>query len=155
MKPRYKVDLSRQQANHEANYQRLLGLTPDLDDRECWQYIIGNGHTSDSYIAISIKERTKYTTTVHLLQCCRSQNIYDNNAIKVRLYHDAHLAEVLSWQNLHQNYSHFQARYNYPNRYMHQCDEKAGLNSFLGELLTHCLLHGRVAKNILSATISE
>ena len=140
MKLRYKIDLPKQQADHEANYQRLLRLTPDLHHCEQWQYVIND----DDYIAINIQERTKYTTTMHLLQYCKLPTIYKNNSIKVRLYHDASLAEVLSWQH----YRHFQARYNYPNRHMHQCDEKARLNSFLGELLAHWLLHGRVAKYV-------
>ena len=150
MKTRYKVDLPGLQADHEANYQRLLRLTPGLYRRERWRYIVGNDNRNDSHVAIRVKERTKYTTTIHLFQRCRPDSIYHNNSVTVRLYHDAHLAEVISWQP----YNRFRARYDYPNHYMHQCDEKARLNSFLGELLTHCLLHGRVAKAILPATVS-
>ena len=108
-------------------------------------YIIMN------YVIVKIKERAKYTTTINLFQRCKSHHTYSNNAIVVRLYHDATLAEVLSCQH----YRGFQARYQYPNRHMHQCDEKARLNSFLGELLTHYLLHGRVAKTILPNQTSE
>ena len=151
MKPRYKTHLPRQQANCEANYQRLLRLLPDLHERNCWQYIVGNDNTDDNYVIIRIKERAKYTTTINLFQRCKSHHTYSNNAIVVRLYHDANLAEVLSCQH----YRGFQARYQYPNRHMHQCDEKARLNSFLGELLTHYLLHGRVAKTILPNQTSE
>ena len=150
MKPRYKTDLPRQQAACEANYQRLLRLMPNLYGRQYWQYIVGNDQTNDSYVLIKIKERAKYTTTIELLQRCKLNKAHNNNAVLARLYHDADLAEVLGWQH----YNHFQARYNYPNRQMHQCDEKARLNGFLGELLTHCLLHGRVANAILPATVS-
>lgn len=172
MKPRYTVDLSRQQADHEANYRCLLRLTPGLpgsDGCEHWQYIIGGDQISDSHCVIEVQERTKYTTTVCLRQHYQQglsigggletletkgateNNIVNGNVVKIRLYHDVNLAEVLSWQH----YSRFQPRYNYPNPDMHQCDEKARVNSFLGELLTHCLRHGRVANTILPATMSE
>ena len=150
MKPRYKVDLRRQQADYEANYQRLLRLMPNIHKCNRWQYIIGNDHTRDSDVTIEVQERAKYTTTIQLLQYYRSHNMCNENAITVRLYHDANLAEVLSWQH----YRNLQARYNYPNRHMHQCDEKAQLNRFFGELLAHCLLHGQIADPILPATIN-
>ena len=149
MKPRYKTDLPRQQANCEANYQRLLSLMPSLYECKRWQYLVGNENSNDNHLIIKVKERAKYTTTIHLLECCKYRSIYENNSINVRLYHDANLAEVISWQH----YSRFQARYNYPNLHMHQCDEKAQLNHFLGELLTHCLLHGRVAEAILPVAV--
>jgi uncharacterized protein len=63
----------------------------------------------------------------------------------VRLYHDASLAEVVKCQR----YQSFSPRYEYPNVDMHQIDEKAQMNRFLGELLTHCLSHGRVADKLV------
>ena len=149
MKPRYKTDLSRQQADCEANYQRLLRLMPGLHKRKRWQYLVGNDNNNDNRVVIKVTERARYTTTIHLLECCRSLSIYEDNSINVRIYHDANLAEVVGWRH----YSGFQARYNYPNLHMHQCDERERLNNFLGELLNHCLLHGRVAKIVLPATV--
>jgi len=63
----------------------------------------------------------------------------------VRLYHDANVAEVVKCQR----YQSFSPRYEYPNVDMHQIDEKAQMNRFLGELLTHCLSHGRVADKLV------
>jgi len=138
MKPRYTVDLSRQQADHEANYRCLLRLTPGLPGSDgceygcqCWQYIIGGYQISDSHCVIEVQERTKYTTTVRLRQHYQqglsigggletletltletkgatANNIVNGNVVKIRLYHDVNLAEVLSWQH----YSRFQPRYN-------------------------------------------
>ncbi len=64
----------------------------------------------------------------------------------VRLYHDADVAEVVKCQHHRQ----FSSRYEYPNEEMHQIDEKARINQFLGELLSHCLLHARVADAVVS-----
>lgn len=63
----------------------------------------------------------------------------------VRLYHDANVAEVVKCQR----YQSFSPRYEYPNVDMHQIDEKAQMNRFLGELLTHCLSHGRVVDKLV------
>jgi uncharacterized protein YqiB (DUF1249 family) len=63
----------------------------------------------------------------------------------VRLYHDASVAEVVKCQR----YQSFSPRYEYPNVDMHQIDEKVQMNRFLGELLSHCLSHGRVAGNVM------
>ncbi len=62
----------------------------------------------------------------------------------VRLYHDASVAEVVKCQR----YQSFSPRYEYPNVDMHQIDEKAQMNRFLGELLKHCMSHGRVADKV-------
>jgi uncharacterized protein len=77
----------------------------------------------------------------------RPQSTLNNGIIyqgDVRLYHDANLAEVVKCQR----YRQFAPRYEYPNIDMHQIDEKAQMNRFLGELLAHCLAHGRVAEVI-------
>jgi len=63
----------------------------------------------------------------------------------VRLYHDASVAEVVKCQR----YQSFSPRYEYPNVDMHQIDEKVQMNRFLGELLSHCLSHGRMAENVM------
>ena len=93
-------------------------------------YIIMN------YVIVKIKERAKYTTTINLLQRCKSHHTYSNNAIVVRLYHDVNLAEVLSCQH----YRGFHARYQYCTliAICHQCDKKTNdcyaLQSFFWHL---------------------
>lgn len=64
----------------------------------------------------------------------------------VRLYHDADVAEVVKCQHHRQ----FNSRYEYPNKNMHQVDEKARINQFLGELIAHCLLHARVSDSVVN-----
>jgi uncharacterized protein YqiB (DUF1249 family) len=54
------------------------------------------------------------------------------------VYHDARMAEVVTFAHLRRVFPH----YDYPNPAMHQPDEKAQWNRFLGEWLSHCLRHG-------------
>jgi uncharacterized protein YqiB (DUF1249 family) len=61
-------------------------------------------------------------------------------SMSVRLYHDASMAEVMSYQNQHR----FEGRYQYPNPQMRLPDEKIQLNKFLADWLDHCLQHGHV-----------
>lgn len=60
--------------------------------------------------------------------------------MSIRLYHDARMAEVISSQDIHQ----VKPRYDYPNKHMHQQDEKQQINQFLNEWLHLCLAHGQV-----------
>ena len=51
------------------------------------------------------------------------------------------MAEVISSQDIFQ----VQPRYDYPNKNMHQQDEKQQINQFLNEWLHLCLEHGQVS----------
>ena len=62
----------------------------------------------------------------------------------VRLYHDAKMAEVVSFQGC----AAFLPEYFYPNKNMLQPDEKKQRNIFLGEWLSYCLAFGRVAGSV-------
>ncbi len=66
--------------------------------------------------------------------------------MEIRLYHDARMAEVISSQDIHQ----VKPRYDYPNKHMHQQDEKQQINQFLNEWLHLCLEHGQVNVEIQS-----
>jgi uncharacterized protein YqiB (DUF1249 family) len=58
--------------------------------------------------------------------------------LEVQVYHDARMAEVVSAEHTRR----LRSIYPYPNEAMHQPDEKAQLNLFLGEWLSHCLACG-------------
>jgi uncharacterized protein YqiB (DUF1249 family) len=166
-KKRYKVDLPAQLAECELNYHRLLRLFHGLKELAVGssrQYIVGDQLKSESHFRITVLEQTKYTTVVHIAQLFSLQNprtSIKNSALAtnkkgcmkqgstiyqgdVRLYHDADVAEVVKCQR----YQSFSPRYEYPNIDMHQVDEKAQMNRFLGELLKHCMSHGRVADKV-------
>jgi len=133
-----------------------------------WHYLTGNDGRWQNAVMLQVVEIAKYTTTVHIsvdselqkqLGWFKTKKGSATGAIKkaatlkqldaaynldVRLYHDAHLAEVISFANQRR----FLPRNEYPNRNMHQQDEKAQLNSFLGEILDNCLHQGRVKHGI-------
>jgi len=172
IKKRYKVNLPDQLMECEVNYRRLLRLlrdTPLLEVGHSRHYIVGNNPASESVIELTVVEQTRYTTVVHIVQFCALQNTRacvksstrekqsDVGALclksrqivyrgDVRLYHDADMAEVVKCQR----YNKFEPRYEYPNINMHQIDEKAQMNRFLGELLAHCLNHGRVSESVVN-----
>lgn len=98
---------------------------------------------------VTITEVTRYTALVTFEQ--ESLNAAVNNIpvivadalqprMTIRLYHDARLAEVLASQDIRQ----VKPRYDYPNRQMHQQDEKQQTNQFLNEWLHLCLRLGQV-----------
>lgn len=138
-KTRYKVDLAGQQAECEANYWRLRKLMPGVTHTERWQFVVPAG-ADRCQTRIHVLERSRFTTTVQITQLRASDSDWlEAPQLTVRLYHDARLAEVLAWEH----HRRLQPRYEYPNRAMYQCDEKAQLNRFLGEWLSLCLQCGQ------------
>ena len=158
MKPRYKVDLSGQLALCEANYLRLMKLLPELrnrDEREFALPMHKQEGKAELRVLITVEERAPYTTTVsvshpdaHALGNLAglSRQALMMPDLQVRLYHDASMAEVLSWHK----HRGIKARYDYPNDQMYQRDEKAQLNKFLGEWLSFCLDQGRSLQSPIS-----
>ena len=132
IRQRYCVDLSAAQAECEANYWRLQRLLHAFtEDDRC--FAIGE-HLQ---LRISVKERSPYTTFLEIEQAHTAIPALASN-VSVRVYHDAQLAEVAAFAHLRR----VLPRYDYPNPAMHQPDEKAQWNRFLGEWLSHCLQHG-------------
>jgi len=94
---------------------------------------------------VKITEVTRYTSVIVISQT--SNDLSHPTLTKllqpsmmVRLYHDARVAEVLSSQGI----KRIQPRYDYPNKQMHQQDEKEQTNQFLNEWLHLCLELGQV-----------
>jgi hypothetical protein len=67
--------------------------------------------------------------------------VFFRQSMAVRLYHDAMVAEVCSSQQIYR----FKARYDYPNKKLHQRDEKHQINQFLADWLRYCLAYGAMA----------
>ncbi|GLS82474.1 DUF1249 domain-containing protein [Paraferrimonas haliotis] len=82
-------------------------------------------------LRFELAEVSRYTETVLVTPLLPKRKYFTDFVMRVRVYHDAQLAEVLSCQ---QN-SQFKAVYDYPNAAMHQRDEKLQQNIFLAELL--------------------
>lgn len=134
---RYCVDLSAAQAECEANYWRLQRLLNAFsEDDRC--FAIG----AHLQMHVSVKERSPYTTFIDIEQAQTAVSSLASRVsvvkVSVRVYHDAQMAEVVAFAHLQR----ILPRYDYPNPAMHQPDEKAQWNRFLGEWLSHCLQYG-------------
>jgi uncharacterized protein YqiB (DUF1249 family) len=125
-------------AECDANYLRVMKLFPELKETdECVFGVALSDEADDLEVRIRVLERGPYTTLIKLAQLPESP-WQTNPSMTVRIYHDARSAEVVEYQRAR----HFRAVYDYPNDKMHQRDEKAQVNRFLGEFLALCLERG-------------
>ncbi|MCW8195771.1 DUF1249 domain-containing protein [Proteobacteria bacterium 005FR1] len=148
-RPRYRVDLSSQQADCEANYLRLKKILPGLESREEWLFDIGSSDVCGQ-MYINVVDRAPYTTTLQVTQPHQRSMLEEPGSaaaaclkapcLTVCMYHDADMAEVVGWES----HRRLQARYEYPNANMYHSDEKAQLNRFLADWLTLCQAEGRL-----------
>ncbi|MDX1802862.1 MAG: DUF1249 domain-containing protein [Alcanivorax sp.] len=138
---RYRLDFRALMTQCEENYARLLPLLKALGERDAMSVEVGHQHHPHT-LHLKVLERSPYTTTVRL----EDQELLaamPAPRLTVRLYHDARLAEVTEARP----FRRVNARYSYPNRNMHQPDEKAQWNLFLAEWLRHLQDHGRDASH--------
>ena len=135
---RYKVDLKNYMADCEANYYRLKKLLPGFDDADSVQFALPG--SDDVLLSIEVIERTPYTSLVAIRQhgVTALAPWIPASSLKVRLYHDARLAEVVNFAGARSP----RPRYHYPNEEMLQPDEKAQWNRFLSEWLELAIQRG-------------
>ena len=134
-KTRYKVNLVELQAKCATNYGLMLRIFPALSHDGVFEFAVSNCGT----VRMNLIERTPYTDLVGLQQSGVASILPNLSLCKVRMYHDARMAEVVEWEGQRG----LKGRYEYPNEAMHQEDEKWQRNKFLGELLSYCLREGR------------
>lgn len=129
-------------ADCESNYYRLQCLFPALAD--CDERRVGLPGREGVSMMLQVLERAPYTTLVEV-----SQQVDENQSLddwlpqlrlRVRMYHDARMAEVINWSGVRR----IEPRYRYPNKRMHQPDEKSQWNRFLADWLALGIGHGRV-----------
>lgn len=151
LRERYRVDLIELQNACAANYERLLQLLPHMREarerRELREQspfgglvrrvALTQGEQCLGILVLEVLQACPYTTTLQVRQEL-SLPWLPVPQLRVRVYHDARMAEVVRAENA----QHFRGRYPYPNAAMHQPDEKTQLNLFLGEWLSHCLACG-------------
>ncbi len=123
---------------YEHNFERLVSLLPALFSAckadNAFPITLGGMH-------LDVLEKHKYTTVIQLKQDLPlSLPPAALAAMTVRVYHDARVAEVLSYQDHYR----FIPKYDYPNPKMCQRREKQRVNDFLGEWLDHCLSNRRL-----------
>lgn len=135
---KYVPDLVKFGATCEANYRRLLDLLPEDDNLT--EFGLYAGENRLGVISVKLLERFKYTDTLLLEQAQSTGKWINNPQFTVRLYHDARLAEVISYYR----HRRIEGVNPYPNRFMHHPDEKMQLNLFLAEWLVFCLQYGHV-----------
>lgn len=136
LRQRYRIDLPAHIAECDANYLRLMMLFPTLREQDASMFGIVLGGQAQR-VRLEVRERGPYTTLIEIRQSPRVP-WNPRPLMQVRLYHDARSAEVVEFHGAR----HFRAVYDYPNRDMHQPDEKAQVNRFLTEFLSMCLHHG-------------
>ena len=122
---------------YERNFNKLVELLPDVS---CRSGSFTLGVAGQASIYIQVLEQNPYTTTITVCQGLRDASPWISDLrMKVRIYHDAQVAEVLACQGIHS----FQPFYPYPNPKMLQPCEKRRVNQFLGEWLSYCSVLGR------------
>ncbi|WP_131864667.1 DUF1249 family protein [Biostraticola tofi] len=134
---RYTPDFPEMMRLCETNFAQLRRLLPrsnEVGDKTAYQV---NG----AEYRLTIVESTRYTTLVEILQTAPAASFWSLPSMNVRLYHDAMVAEVCSTQQIHR----FKARYDYPNKKLHQRDEKHQINQFLADWLRYCIAYGAMA----------
>ena len=121
---------------YELNYIQLRQLVPDLNAIQDHSTSRVSGALS---VYLTVQERCKYTTTLHLTYLFHDES-GENPApdIVVRLYHDAQVAEVISrgQRRGRQNAEYDRFHHNY------SIDAKWQANRFLHKWLGYCLHHG-------------
>lgn len=131
---RYKVDLSAHLADCEMNYLRLQKLLPEpVAAGQRLHFQLDSGE-----MEIEVLECAPYTTMLAVKLWRHPGNDWGLTRLQLRMYRDAGVAEVVGTATP----KPLRPRYDYPNPAMHQRDEKAQLNRYLGEWLSRCLSHG-------------
>ncbi len=140
MMKRYTPDFPEMMRVCETNFAQLRRLLPRSEEAGASVTYQVNGV---SY-CITVEESTRYTTRVDIRQTAPAVSYWSLPSMSVRLYHDARVAEVCSTQQIYR----FKARYDYPNKKLHQRDEKHQINQFLADWLRYCLVHGAMAFSV-------
>ena len=137
------VDLQEHHGQCEINYHRCMALIPGCrTGNESWRFTMDVQPQVD--VLVKLLEDAPYTTTVEITQCNQDAVYLQSPRLRVRLYHDAEMAEVIGWNRDR----HWLPKYPYPNKGMYQPDEKLSLNRFLADLLVHCRKLGIAANPI-------
>lgn len=138
MRKRYVPDLRELGALCEANYVRLCRLLPSLNAGDECCFTVNYGQLP-AQVCLRVDAEHAYTTQLRIEQQHQGSSWLQPPAMNIRLYHDARMAEVLSYQS----HRSLEGRYEYPNPHMRLPDEKTQLNRFLADWLKHCLRYGR------------
>ena len=126
------------------NYLLLLKLQAEQTQLDQQRHFFINDYLA---YTVTVNEVTRYTSLItfeqkafeHMVSKIKVLSSSLHPRMSIRMYHDACMAEVISSQDIRQ----VKPRYDYPNKHMHQQDEKQQINQFLNEWLQLCLTHGQ------------
>jgi len=130
---------------YEANYRHLNRLIPDLKKFKLNKIV----KLPITRVDIEIIEQHKYTSIIAIKQALKTSMIQLATInLKVRVCHDAGVAEVIGYQGK----SPVQSAQSYPNKQMLQIDEKKQLNLLLKEVLEN-MIKNKFSKNKISSIL--
>lgn len=115
----------------ECNYELIIQLLPRLTTECQFAFTLSPANGIEVRVECVVMERSPYTLLIKFEQKPAIPGWVESMTWTVRLYCDARMAEVVSFQE----HRYLRPRYDYPNRNMYQADEKAQNNLFLGEWL--------------------
>jgi len=120
----------------EENYRLLLELLSSDFDGEC---VLHSAAGEEERLEVNVIDRSRYTLSIALRKSINFGRTWiPDIAMEARLYFDAHVAEVLAYQDCHRLPAPYAVRGSVP---FHK-DEKRQANRLLNELLEHCLRQG-------------
>ena len=142
------IDLQHYLSECELNYVRLLRLSPvDLTESvtagRFLEFALENHHARYAECSMRISEQRTFTTMLSLCFTFSASPQFLSQALQsftalefeLRLYHDAHVLEIMSFQGRQR----VQPSYVYPNKHMHQPDEKLQQQNLLRVCLQQAL----------------
>ncbi len=116
---------------YEENYLALVRLVPDMNANTA--ILSSSKELPDLHM--KVLERGKYTLTIAFLHALDENKIVPDMYLKIRVYSDARVAEVLTYQNK----TGFARIYTYPNKKVRYPIEKRRVNQFFSEWLEYCI----------------
>lgn len=128
----------------EHNYVALMNMICEFD---LMNHAAIEFSMTGNTVRVTLVERTRYTLLIRIRQQFQpAEKFLPDLCFDIRLYLDARLAEVISYQGVRR----LDAKYPYPNKGMHHPDEKQQTNLILYDWLSTC---SRL--NFSQATISK
>lgn len=143
---KYVPDLQRLQGICSRNYGLLIRLLPlEYSKGSRWLVNLPGGIDFE----LSVRDKTPYTETMSLVQRAPNMAHFMATQIEFRVYHDAQMVEVLSYQNQ----TRLRQKYPYPNPMLFQKDEKVQVNALLKDWLNLVSEQYKAGQNTLLHTI--
>lgn len=138
----------------EMNFEKLLRVFPSLQHQEVRQLTMYFPSGDRAELSLVVEEHTRHTSVVNLV--LSDQNAYLTQAnMRIRVYHDMKVVEVLSVQAIDVRKSSIRKSKNG----LFKPQERLQASTLLGDWLGHCLAFGAVPLEIpvtdSAANVSE